>query len=35
MLFLLLLWMTLLLLIAVGTFISTHLHELYTKGYVS
>jgi hypothetical protein len=40
MLFLLLLWMillwiALLLLIVVGTRISTHLHKLYTKGYVS
>lgn len=33
MLFLLLFWMALLLLIAVGTFISTQLHRLY-KGYM-
>ncbi len=30
-----LLWMALLLLIAVGTLISTHLQKLYTKGSVS
>ncbi len=35
MLVLLLMWMVLLLLIVIGTRISTHLHRLYTKGYVS
>jgi hypothetical protein len=34
MLFLFLFWIALLLLIAAGTFISTQLHRLYTKGYV-
>jgi len=34
MLFLLLFWMALLLLVAIGTFISTQLHRLYRKGYV-
>ena len=35
MLVLLLMWMVLLLLIVIGTRISTHLYRLYTKGYVS
>ncbi len=34
MLLLFLFWIALLLLIAVGTLISTQLHKLYTKGYM-